>query len=186
MINRKFRKLLFAATAIVFASAFALSAAKASTLMFDKTPDLPEACSQLTAPEGAKLAFHVYATGDQIYRWNGTAWVLFAPDAKLYATADFEGLVGKHFIGPTWESNSGSSVVAAKLKDCTPDVTAVPWLSLKAVVADGPGIFSRVTFIQRLNTTGGLKPTTQGTTTGEEYRSHYTAEYYFYRGGEVE
>ena len=186
MTNKRFKKLLFAATAFMFVSAFALSAAKASIRSFDKTPELPEACSQLVAPESAKLAFHVYATGDQIYRWNGTAWLLYAPDARLYATADYEGLVGTHYLGPTWESNSGSTVVAAKLKDCTPDVTAVAWLSLKALVADGPGIFSNITFIQRLNTTGGLKPSTPGTTIGEEYRSHYTAEYYFYRGGDVE
>ena len=186
MTRKSFRRFLFAATALVFVSAFALSAAKASTAVFDKAPELPEACSQLTAPEGAKLAFKVYATGDQIYRWNGTAWALFAPDAKLYVNSNYEGLVGTHYAGPTWESNSGSSVVAARLKDCTPDSNAIPWLSLQAVVADGPGIFSRVNFIQRLNTTGGLKPSTPGTTIGEEVRVAYTAEYYFYRGGEVE
>lgn len=186
MTRKSFRKLLYAATAVVLVSAFALSAAKASPLNFDTTPELPEGCSQLAAPEGAKLAFHVYATGDQIYRWNGTAWILYAPDARLYANSNYEGLAGTHYLGPTWESNSGSSVVAAKLKDCTPDPNAVAWLSLQTVVADGPGIFSRVTFIQRLNTTGGLKPTSAGTIVGQEYRSPYTAEYYFYRGDEVE
>ena len=186
MTRKRFRKLRFAATAVVFVSAFAFSAARASTAVIDKTPELPEACSQLAAPEGAKLAFRVYATGDQIYRWNGTAWVLFAPDAKLYVNSNYEGLVGTHYAGPTWESNSGSSVVAARLKDCTPDPNAIPWLSLQAVVAEGPGIFSGVTFIQRLNTTGGLKPSTTGTSVGLEARVPYTAEYYFYRGGEVE
>ena len=185
MTNKRFKKLLFAATAMVFVSAFALSAVSASSVNFDRTPELPEGCSQLAAPEGTKLAFHVYATGDQIYRWNGTAWVLYAPDARLYATSNYEGLVGTHYLGPTWESNSGSNVVAARLKDCAPDTNAIPWLSLKAVVAEGPGIFSRITFIQRLNTTGGLKPSSPGTTVGDEAHIPYTAEYYFYRG-EVE
>lgn len=186
MTTKRFRKLLLIATAIVFISAFALSAAKASSSDSEKGPELPEGCGELAPPEGAKLAFHVYATGDQIYRWNGTAWMLYAPDARLYVNSNYEGLVGTHYLGPTWESNSGSSVVAARLKDCTPDSNAVAWLSLQTVVADGPGVFSRVTFIQRVNTTGGLKPTTPGTTIGQEYRSSYTAEYYFYRGGEAD
>jgi hypothetical protein len=144
-------------------------------------PDLPDACSELRAPEGTKLAFKVYAIGDQIYRWNGTAWALRAPDAKLYMNSNYSGLVGKHYGGPTWESNSGSSVIAARLKDCTPDTNAIPWLLLQKVITNGPGIFDRVEFIQRVNTTGGLKPDLPGTNVGDEVNVPYTAEYYFYR-----
>jgi hypothetical protein len=43
-----------------------------------------------------------------------------------------------------------------------------------------PGIFSTVNQILRVNTTGGLIPTTPGTTVGQEARVPYTAEYYFY------
>ncbi len=50
-----------------------------------------------------------------------------------------------------------------------------------AVETDGPGIFRRVAFIQRVNTTGGTAPAAPGTTVGEEARVPYTAEYYFYR-----
>jgi hypothetical protein len=167
-----------AATGIVWLACFAVAVAKAAPA---DGPDLPEACSELRNPEGTKLAFHVYATGDQIYRWEGTAWALRAPDAKLFVNENYEGLVGKHYAGPTWESNSGSTVVAARLKDCTPDTTAIPWLLLQKVVTDGPGIFSRVTHIQRVNTTGGLKPVSSGTTIGDEIAVPYTAEYYFYR-----
>ena len=164
--------------AIAILTIFSVSAAIAAIA---DGPNLPEACSEIKAPEGMKFAFHVYAIGDQIYRWNGTAWVLRAPDARLYVNENYQGLVGTHYGGPTWESNSGSSVVAARLKDCTPDPTAIPWLSLQKVVTEGPGIFARVEFIQRVNTTGGLKPAYAGTNVGDEVNVPYTAEYHFYR-----
>jgi hypothetical protein len=44
----------------------------------------------------------------------------------------------------------------------------------------GPGIFERATYIQRLNSTGGLAPATAPTQLGQEARVPYTAEYYFF------
>ena len=167
-------KKLFGTAILTFLAFFVANAAS-------DEPELPEMCSEIKAPEGTKLAFHVYAKGDQIYRWSGTAWVLRAPDAKLYVNENYQGLVGKHYGGPTWESNSGSSIVAARLKDCTPNTSAIPWLSLQKVVTEGPGIFDRIEFIQRVNTTGGLKPTEAGINVGDEVNVPYTAEYYFYR-----
>ena len=90
------------------------------------------------------------------------------------------GIVGIHYAGPTWESNSGSKVVGTVLERCTPDPDAIPWLLLKAVSNEGPG-FSRVTFIQRVNTVGGIAPTDPGDFVGEEVEVPYTTEYYFYR-----
>jgi hypothetical protein len=54
-------------------------------------------------------------------------------------------------------------------------------LLLSKYRTDGAGIFSSVTFIQRVNTTGGLAPTDPGTTDGEQREIPYTAEYYFYK-----
>jgi hypothetical protein len=149
-------------------------------------PDLPEGCGSIQVEAGNEVAFHVYAIGVQIYRWNGSSWVFVAPSANLYADAGFNGKVGFHYGGPTWESNSGSKVVAARVQNtgCTPDPTAVAWLLLKKVSTDGPGIFNDVTYIQRVATTGGLAPTAAGTTIGEEKRVPYTAEYYFYRAAQ--
>ncbi len=60
---------------------------------------------------------------------------------------------------------------------------AIPWLILSAVEANtiGPGIFERTTFIQRVNTTGGVAPAAAPTALGQEARVPYTAEYFFYR-----
>ena len=142
-------------------------------------PDLG-ACDRLKPPSGSKLAFHVYATGVQIYRWSGSSWTLYGPDATLSSDAGGNSRVGTHYVGPTWETNSGSKVVGSVIDRCTVDPNAVPWLSL-AAVSNGPGVLSRVTFIQRVNTVGGKAPSTPGAVVGDEARIPYSAEYFFYR-----
>ena len=125
--------------------------------------------------------FHVYARGVQIYQWSGTGWAFVGPMATLYADAGYDSQVGIHYGGPTWESNSGSKVVGAVLKRCPGAPNAIPWLLLRAVSADGPGVFNGVTHIQRVNTVGGNAPAGAGTVVGETANVPYTAEYFFYR-----
>ena len=146
-----------------------------------KEPVLPAGCSVIEAPAGNKLSFQTYALGVQIYRWNGSAWVFVAPQANLYADAGFLGQVGTHYEGPTWESNSGGTVVAGRVDGCTPETSAIPWLLLKMVSTDGKGPFGKTIYIQRVNTVGGLPPSAPGTFAGQEQRIPYTAEYFFYR-----
>ena len=149
----------------------------------DKGPELPPQCVSITVPEGNKLAHHLYARGVQIYKWNGGSWEFDAPRAALFAEEGYFGEVGSHYRGPTWESKSGSKVLAARVPGtgCTPDPTAIAWLLLQSTETGGPGIFSRITYIQRVNTTGGIAPSAPGTTMGELQEVPYTAEYFFYR-----
>jgi hypothetical protein len=141
-------------------------------------PDLGD-YDNLEVPEGHKVSFRAYAEGVQIYRWNGTSWAFVAPEAVLYDRCG--DVVGIHYAGPTWESASGSTVVGAVIERATPDPDAIPWLLLGAVETEGPGIFKRVTYIQRVNTAGGLAPAAPGTFVGEVARVPYAADYYFYR-----
>src|SRR5215217_6100328 len=163
----------------------ALTPAKETALDNSNGPVLPADCGSIAAPEGNKLAFHVYATGVQIYRWNAVTskWDFVAPFAGLFAEENYFGEVGKHYRGPIWESKSGSLVEGRRVlgTGCTPDPTAIDWLLLSKYRTAGSGIFSNVTFIQRVNTTGGLPPSTPGTVDGEVREIAYTAEYYFYR-----
>ncbi|HKR60205.1 MAG TPA: DUF3455 domain-containing protein [Pyrinomonadaceae bacterium] len=149
----------------------------------NQAPDLPAICSSIQVEAGNSVSRQAFATGVQIYRWDGTAWVFVEPAAGLFADANYHGKIGIHYRGPTWESNSGSIVVAARVlgTGCIPDPNSIAWLLLKKVSTDGPGIFSNVAFIQRVNTTGGMPPTNAGTTVGELAEVPYTAEYYFYR-----
>ena len=148
----------------------------------NRAPDVP--CDSIKVPEGNKVIFHAYAIGTQIYRWNGSTWVFVAPAAVLFANADFDGEVGIHYGGPTWESNSGSKVVGRRLEGCSPDPGSIPWLLLEATATDGPGIFSHVTFIQRVNTVGGVAPAAPGASVGEMREVPYMAEYFFYRAAQ--
>ncbi|HEV8427574.1 MAG TPA: DUF3455 domain-containing protein [Pyrinomonadaceae bacterium] len=172
---------------IVLALIALITLAVTPAFAFDNTngPELPSQCDSIRVQEGNKLAFHAYAKGVQIYRWNliTQKWDLFGPQAGLFAEENFFGEVGSHYVGPTWESKSGSKVEARRVDGtgCQPDPTAVAWLLLAKYRTEGNGIFSAVTFIQRVNTTGGLAPSTPGTLDGEMKESAYTAEYYFYR-----
>jgi len=145
------------------------------------TPQVPTA---IQVPEGNVLKFHAYGLGVQIYVWTvtatGSSWVFKAPEAVLFASPEDEGVVGKHFAGPTWESNSGSKVVGARLAGVTVDSSAIPWLLLRASSSQGPGVFDHVTYIQRLNTVGGIAPSTAGASAGQVARVPYLAEYFFY------
>ena len=148
----------------------------------DLAPNLPSPlCDSLEAPPGNRLAFYVYAVGVQIYRWNGTGWTFVEPVATLYADPNYHVKVGVHYGGPTWEANNGGKVVAARVASCSPDPTAIPWLLLQATSTEGPGVLNSVSYIQRVNTKGGLAPTAPGSTTGVVAEVPYTTEYYFYR-----
>jgi uncharacterized protein (TIGR03118 family) len=172
---------------IKIAALLVLCAAATSSARADndhRAPDLPPSCEKLAPSEDNQVVSHVFAVGVQIYRWDGSVWGFVAPEATLYADPNHHAQVGTHFgtpTGPAWESTSGSKVVAQRVDSCTPDVTAIPWVLLRTLSRTGPGIFSDVSYVQRVNTVGGLAPATPGASVGEESRVPYTAEYIFYR-----
>jgi hypothetical protein len=139
----------------------------------------PEVPVDIAVPAGNKVHFHGFGVGVQIYTWNGTSWGAAVPEAILF---NAEGIVAIHFGGPTWQSNSGSTVVGAlPPKAVTVDPDSIPWVRLNAKSPEGPGIFADTTFIQRVNTTGGKAPSTDGAFVGQVARVPYTADYFFYR-----
>ena len=148
-------------------------------------PELPAQCGAIVPEAGNKLDSHVYAKGVQVYQWNASTnfWDFVGPRADLFAEESYHGEIGTHFTGPRWQSKGGSRVKAEGIegKTCTPDPTAIAWLLLRATETTAFGMFRDVTFIQRVNTTGGLRPTVPGTLHGEIKEVEYTAEYYFYK-----
>lgn len=156
-------------------------AEQSDALRHAPTPSDPS----LEVEVGHELAFQVDAVGAQVYACRAdatgnTAWVLEAPDATLYACGG--RVAGTHYAGPTWEAKDGSKVTATRVASYQPDPTAIPELLLKAATHEGAGQMAKVSFIQRLDTVGGLAPATgcDAEHLGATARVDYTATYYFY------
>jgi len=161
-------------------ASIALVAATASSVLAEdnRAPEVP---TEISVGETNKVHFHGFAVGFQIYTWNGTSWGTAVPEATLF---DEDGnVVALHFAGPSWQSNSGSKVVGALPPSgaVTVDTNSIPWLRLRALTTEGPGIFANTSFIQRVNTAGGKAPSTNGAFVGQVARMSYTADYFFYR-----
>lgn len=147
---------------------------------------IPDAPAALSVPDGNRLAFRLKGVGVQIYTCTASgssyAWVFKAPDADLFFLNRF--LAGSHYVGPTWEGLDGSTVVGTKKAAVAVSTTAVPWLLLQGTSHTGTGYMSDVTYVQRLNTTGGLAPAADSCDAahvGQLANIDYTAEYYFYK-----
>ena len=87
-----------------------------------------------------------------------------------------------HGRGPRWTSTDGSVVTARSGRADSPQPGAIPWLLLKEFSTSGPGVFSDVAFVQRVNTAGGVAPATgcDASTVDTNVRVPYSADYYFY------
>jgi len=150
--------------------------------------------ASIGAPEGAKVAARFHAVGAQVYVCGAVtpspgapptyAWTLKSPDATLQDESG--AAVGMHGAGPSWTSKDGSSVTGEKVAQANaPDAEAIPWLLVRTTATSGQGVFSKVTYIQRVHTKGGKAPAAgcDAGTVGTEYRADYSADYYFYELG---
>jgi hypothetical protein len=148
----------------------------------------------LEAPGQNVLLFETQATGVQVYVCkartedpNTFEWSFKAPIAELWNERG--EMVGKHYAGPTWEGNDGSKVIGQVVERANaPDPEAIPWLLLRAKGNVGKGALSQVTYVQRLNTAGGVAPTEgcDRASVGTEREVGYTATYAFYYGGALQ
>jgi hypothetical protein len=148
-------------------------------------PRVPE---NLKAPATEMVLLKALGKGKQIYVCSAKpgaqdqfAWVLDRPQADLMD--DKGAVIGKHYNGPVWEAADGSKVGGqVQQRANSPDAKAVPWLLLKATSQEGGGTLSRVTYIQRVDTEGGLAPATgcDKSHVGLEASADYEATYFFY------
>ena len=146
---------------------------------------LPE---KITVPPQNARHLRAFASGVQVYVCqarpedpNTFEWTFKAPVAELWN--DTGEKIGVHYAGPTWEGNDGSKVVGQVVERAnSPDPEAIPWLLLRATSNAGAGTFTPVTYIQRLETVGGLAPTDgcDRSTIGTERDVTYMATYLFY------
>jgi hypothetical protein len=148
----------------------------------------PQVPAAIRVPAGASLLARFHAVGTQIYTCklsaSGTpAWVLKAPAAQLFDVK--ETRAGTHGEGPSWMSVDGSSVRGKKIAQVdAPQADAIPWLLVQATTHQGAGVFSKVEYVQRVNTIHGKAPASgcDGEKPDAELSVDYSADYYFYGG----
>lgn len=140
--------------------------------------DVPPA---LKVPDGNRLTSVLAAEGVQTYTCTDGAWKLLEPAATLWAKKDpSHRTVALHSRGPVWVSTvDGSAVNAAAIAN-SPKSGTIPVLLLQATATRGTGIFTDVSYIQRLDTRGGVAPTTACSGT-DQTSVPYSAVYAFYK-----
>jgi len=174
------------------ATALALfaSAVIAGTAVADPAPQTAagDTLDPRTYDSGSKLALVAHATGVQKYtcQANGT-WLFTDPEATLFKTTGAPKEMGSHFLNfatgrPMWMLDDGSTVEAARKVGVGNGTSNIPLLLLQGVATTGDRL-GGTTWVQRLNTSGGVAPA--GTCTpGAHVAVPYSADYYFWKSTE--
>jgi hypothetical protein len=194
-------------TSALFASAVigtAASLAHAQTAQesFAITP--PAVPADIQVPAGNKVFLVGHGVGTQNYvclpSGKDFKFTLFTPQATLFS--DDSTQLTTHFFSPnpfeggtirvTWQDSRDTSAVWAQVTQSSSDPAfvardAIAWLLLqRAGSQDGPDggdTLTETTFIQRVNTHGGVAPSTgckSQNDVGHQAFVPYTADYFFY------
>jgi hypothetical protein len=202
--NQTTRRVLLIACATALAAAFTVALPQPA-LADEVTP--PPVPNNIRVPAWNQAFLEGHAVGTHNYiclpSGSGFAWTFFGPQATLFN--DDEEQVTTHFLSPNpdesdtprpmWQHSEDTSTIwavaiasSSNRGFVAPD--AIPWLLLQVVGAedgptDGPDghTLTPTTFIQRLNTSGGIAPSTGcllATDVGKRAFVPYTADYFFY------
>lgn len=209
--NRITRRLMLGACTTALAVGLMVSLPQSTQAQNVTPPPVPDNKLQVEPGNEAFLLGHAFGTQNYVCKSSGTgvSFVLVTPQATLLKDND-DRQITTHFFSPnpsepntdatvtangliraSWQARD-SSTVWAKVHQpdgaLTVDRNAIAWLLLDVVgVQDGPTggrTLSDTTFIQRLNTTGGLAPATGCTSSadlGNQAIVPYTADYVFYK-----
>jgi hypothetical protein len=172
---------------------------------------VPPMPSKLRAPTGNAVYFKGSAAGTQNYACvpgnNGPAWKFLGPQATLFITFPWiqgEGRqqITTHFLSanpeeggmprPAWQHSLDTSTVWGRVLEMSSDRPfvapgAIPWLLLEVAGRQrgpmGGSALLETTYIQRLNTSGGVAPTSgcDAAAYGTVALVPYTTDYYFYK-----
>ncbi|CAN5469825.1 DUF3455 domain-containing protein [soil metagenome] len=179
----------------MFSLAF-ISAAAATALLGACTTMTPSSMKMVDnaalpepvrVPAGQTMKMSTVGTGELTYECRDKKdmagqyeWVLLGPVANLYGPD--KAMVGKYYAGPTWESTDGSKVTGKQVAVAPGGAGNIPLQLVKADPAMGMGKMQGVSYIQRLNTKGGVAPasTCDMASKGMKQQVAYQADYVFY------
>ena len=198
------RYILLTACVVALAVAFVVSLPQPASADGVTPPPVP---ANLEVPAGSKLFLVGHAVGTQNYiclpSGGGVRFILFTPQATLFDVNSGTQTM-THYFSPN-PDESGTVRAAWQFKDTStvwgrvfdgdsssdPNFVApgaIPWLEVTAVGhQNGPAGGDKLavtTVIQRLNTTGGVAPSTgcsSSTDIGRQAFVTYTADYFFYK-----
>ena len=207
--NQATRRIPLIACAAALATALMVSLPQPAQSQSIIVPTVPD---NLKVDKGSEVFLVGHATGTQNYECQpigaGFGYVLFTPEATLF-NDHFDQLITHFFsvnpdpddngaIRATWEDSRDTSTIWAKAiaqADHSTDPTfveqgAVAWVLLEVVGhMDGPTggdrLSDETTFVQRLNTHGGVAPSTgcaSSADIGTKAFVPYRADYFFYHG----
>ncbi|MFE2967975.1 DUF3455 domain-containing protein [Streptomyces sp. NPDC059340] len=176
------KRLILTTTAVAAVTAgtlFSATVGQAATSQPARTGvDAPAA---LKVPDGNRLTGVFSAAGVQTYTCTDGAWKLLEPAATLWARNDRSHRpVALHSRGPVWVSTVDGSAVNATAIANSPRTGTIPELLLRSTATRGTGVFAGVSYVQRLDTHGGVAPTTACTGT-DQISVRYSATYAFYK-----
>ena len=140
--------------------------------------------SRIKVPDGHEPALRLPARGVQIFRCervgNEYEWRFRQPEAELF---DAQGRpVGRHGADFSFEHADGSRLLGAVVAhEKAAAADSLPWLLLSAK-SFGKGALGGVSYIQRVDTRGGMPPA--GCSAGQAnrlLRVDFSADFVFYR-----
>lgn len=165
----------------------------------------------LRVPDGNVFYLKASAVGTQNYICSpgasGAAWKLMGPQATLFITFPWFGgqarqQIATHYLSanpaeggtarPTWQHSLDTSAVWGKAIASSTDPLfvapgSIPWLLVEVVGGQrgpmGGSLLAQTTYIQRLNTSGGVAPSggCDESSYGAVTLAPYTTDYYFYQ-----
>lgn len=199
-ITRRIVNLACATALAVVSLASSLQPARADAL---KPPAVP---ANIQVPSGNKLFLVGRAVGTQNYIClpvdGGVKFILFTPQATLFKE---QKQITTHYFSPnpfeggtvraTWQHAKDNSTVWGKVADGNSSIDpayvapgAIPWLLVTIVGAqagpDDSDKLAATTYIQRINTAGGVAPSTgcaSPADVGNKAFVPYTTDYLFYK-----
>jgi hypothetical protein len=165
----------------------------------------PAVPGNIQVPAGNTAFLKGHAVGTQNYVCLSLAddkfgWTLFTPQATLFDEVSTQ--LATHFfspnpfdagaVRPTWQHSADTSAVWGQGVSSSTDASyvapgALAWLLIRVVGAEegptGGGSLAVATYIHRVNTSGGLAPSTgcdRKKDVGKKAFVPYTADYFFY------
>ena len=148
--------------------------------------DVPE---PLRVPAGHQVAMTAVGTGELTYECRAKPadasayeWAFVGPMATL-TDAKTRNEVGRYYAGPTWEAADGSKVTGKQVAVAPAGAGSIPLQLVKAEPAAGAGAMSGISYIQRVNTKGGVAPADPcaQASAGTRKTVPYQADYVFYK-----